>query len=301
MKKLFNIKLLLVNILLIISLFAVYAAPLFAEEDKPATDSSVSVLTKEETPTADFSLSALTKYVWRGQELSRDSIVLQPSLTVGYKGFSANLWGNLDTKPYTYDKTLGDSTNWTETDVTVGYSRAFGPVTAGVGYIYYALAALQSGGVDLPDSQEVYASLGLNTLLSPTLTVYKEISHYHQWYFLLGASHTFTLSDKVGLKLAATASYLKSEDATDYPEVGSDYQPTGDKYSNFHDGVLSVSLPVTPVKYLTVTPSLSYVFPLCSDAKYEMKYRGLQGGSQGNASDRDSSYLYGGLTMNFTF
>jgi len=106
----------------------------------------------------------------------------------------------------------------TETDLTVGYSRAFGPVTAGVGYIYYALAALQSGGRDLPDSQEVYASLGLNTLLSPTLTVYKEISHYHQWYFLLGASHAFTLSEKVGPELAASASYLKSEDATDYPE-----------------------------------------------------------------------------------
>ena len=91
MKKFLNIRLLLVISLLISSLLAVSATPLFAEEEKP---------------TADFSVSALTKYVWRGQELSRDSIVLQPSLTVGYKGFSANLWGNLDTKPYKYDKLL---------------------------------------------------------------------------------------------------------------------------------------------------------------------------------------------------
>lgn len=273
----------LLTALLVLVLLSLYGLPLCAEEEKP---------------TADLSVSALTKYVWRGQELSRDSIVLQPSATIGYKGFSVNLWGNMDTKPY-----LGSDDNksvhWTETDFTLGYSKTFGKVTAGVGYIYYGLAALQPGGADPPDSQEVYASLGLNTLLSPTLTVYKEISHYKQWYFLLGASHTFALHDKVGLKLAASASYLKSEDSDDYPEINSDYQSTGGKYNNFHDGMLTVSLPVTPVKYLTVTPSLSYVFPLCSDAKYEMKYRGLRGVS--STSERDSSYLYGGLTLSFTF
>jgi len=273
---------------MISSLLAVMAMPLFAADEKPPA---------EEKPTADFSVSAMSKYVWRGQELSRDSIVIQPSMTVGYKGFSVNLWGNLDTKPYLGDND-NNSAHWTETDFTLSYSKSFGPVTAGVGYIYYALASLAPGGTDPLDSQEVYVSLALNTLLTPTLTVYKEISHYQQWYFLLGVSHAFTLSDKVALKLAASASYLKSEDSTDYPEVNSDYEATDDKYNNFHDGVLSVSLPITPVKYLTVTPSLSYAFPLCSDAKREMKFRGLRGV---DTSDRDSSYLYGGLTMSFTF
>ena len=269
--------------LLLLGLLSLYSIPLYADEEKP---------------TADLSVAALTKYVWRGQELSRDSIVLQPSATIGYKGFSVNFWGNADTKPY-LGSDDNNSLHWTETDFTLGYSRTFGKVTAGVGYIYYGLASLQPGGADPPDSQEIYASVGLNTLLSPTLTIYKEISHYKQWYFLLGASHTFALHDKVGLKLAASASYLKSEDADDYPEIDSDYSPTGDKYNNLHDGTLTVSLPITPVKYLTVTPSLSYVFPLCSDAKYEMKYRGLRGVS--STSERDGSYLYGGLTLSFTF
>lgn len=282
MKKLLDIKALLVISIMIFSLLTVSAMPLLAEEEKP---------------TADLSVSAFTKYVWRGQELSRDSIVLQPSATIGYKGFSANLWGNVDTRPY-LGSDDNNSVHWTETDFTLGYSRAFGPVTAGVGYIYYGLASLQPGGPDPLDSQEVYASVGLNTLLSPTLTVYKEISHYKQWYFLLGASHTFALSDKVGFKLAASVSYLKSEDSDDYPEIGSDYQPNGDKYNNFHDGTLSVSLPVAVAKYLTVTPSLSYVFPLCGDARHEMKWRGLQGVS---AESRDSAYLYGGLTLSLTF
>lgn len=264
-------------------MFEVALSPAWAEGDKP---------------TADLSISALTKYVWRGQELSRNSIVLQPSATVGYKGFSVNLWGNLDTDPYTMDGALGDSANWTETDFTAGYSRTFGPVTAGLGYIYYALSALQPGGEDPKDSQEVYVSLGLNTPLSPTLTVYKEISHYKQWYFLLGVSHAFTLSEKVVLKLSASASYLKSEDADTYPKFQSDAATPDGKYDNFHDGMLTVSLPVTPVNYLTVTPSLSYVFPLCDDAKDEMKARGLQGV---DPSDRNSSHVYGGLTVSFSF
>ena len=49
---------------------------------------------------ADFTVAALSQYIWRGQELSRDSVVIQPSATVSHSGFSANLWGNLDMDPY---------------------------------------------------------------------------------------------------------------------------------------------------------------------------------------------------------
>ena len=139
--------------------------------------------------------------------MTRHSVVIQPSLTASYKGFTANLWGNLDTQPYA----AGDeeySSNFTETDVTLSYSRKFGMVQAGAGYIYYGLAAAAPGGTDLLDSQEIFVTLGLDTILAPTLTVYKEIDHYRQWYATLGVSHTFALHEKIGLKLAASASYL---------------------------------------------------------------------------------------------
>jgi uncharacterized protein (TIGR02001 family) len=278
-------------------------APILAEEAKPAAavpaQAAVAPAPEEEKPTADFSVSALSKYVWRGYEQTRDSIVVQPSLTVGYKGFSANLWSNLDTKPYSSIPGRTYSGNWTETDLTLSYSKTFGPVNVGGGYIYYGLNAPYSGAPDPLDSQEIYVTIGLNTLLSPTLTVYKEIDHYHQWYALLAVSHTFELSKIISLKLAASASYLLSEDADKYPKYNSDSIATSDKFSNFHDGVVSVSLPIAPVKYITITPTVSYVFPLSNDAKYEMKALGKQGTAR--PSDRDSSYLYGGLTFNFAF
>ena len=263
--------------------------------------------TEEEKPTGELSVSGLTAYIWRGYENTRNSIVIQPSLTVGYKGFSANIWGNLDTQPYSQTNVTNSST-WTETDYTLSYTKTIGIVNAGVGYIYYGLGAANAGAAKPLDSQEVYVTVGLNTLLSPTLTVYKEIDHYHQYYFLLGVSHTVELNKTVSLKLGASASYLLSDyaDATQYninassggyPKFNDSYQATNDKFSNFHDGVVTVSLPINLVKYITVTPTVSYSFPLSGDANNEIKARG----KKANPADNDSSFVYGGLTFDILF
>ncbi|MBN1474614.1 MAG: hypothetical protein JW914_08370 [Syntrophaceae bacterium] len=283
--------------IVITALFVVLSVPIsmFAwAADEPQAIEEI----QEEKVSGEIAASILSAYIWRGQELTRHSVVLQPSIMVSYRGFAASLWCNLDTKPYTVDGHK-NSSNFTETDVTLSYSRAFGILQAGVGYIYYGLSGSAAGGEDLLDSQEIFVSLGLDTLLAPTLTVYKEIDHYHQWYATLGISHTFSLHEKIGLKLAANVSYLKSEDATTYPEFDKNSAATDKKFNNFHDGVFSVSLPVTVIKTLTITPTLSYVFPLSDDAKYEMRGRGLKGTA--NPSDRDSSYFYGGIVLSYAF
>lgn len=270
------------------------------EEQKPAVPEQKTVEQKQEEDkvTGEVAASILSAYIWRGQELSRDSVVIQPSATVSYRGFTANIWGNLDTDPYSV--TDGEySSNYTETDVTLSYTHKFGIVSAGAGYIYYGLAAATPGGEDLLDSQEIFVTLGLDTILAPALTVYKEVDHYHQWYATLGISHTFALHEKVGLKLAAQASYLKSDDETTYPEYDGDSLATTDKFNNLHDGLISASLPIAVTGHLTITPTVTYVFPLSDDAKYEMRARGLQGVA--NPSDKDSDYIYGGLTLSYAF
>ncbi len=274
-----------------------------APEQKPAvgeaaTQQKPAEQKPEDKVTGEVAASILSAYIWRGQELSRHSVVIQPSLTASYKGFSANVWGTLDTRPYAAGSE-SYSSNFNETDVTLSYSRKFGIVQAGAGYIYYALGALAPGAPDPQDAQELFVSVGLDTILQPTLTVYKEISHYHQWYATLGVSHTFALQERVGLKLAAQVSYLKSEDETTYPKFDGNSLATTDKFNNFHDGTFSVSLPVSVTKNITVTPLVTYVFPLSDDAKYEMRARGLQGAVV--PSDRDSTYLYGGVTLSFAF
>lgn len=291
MKK--NIKRIMTVALLALMLTSMPMAARAAEEPQAAEKKQ-----EEAKVTGEIAASVLSAYIWRGQELSRHSVVIQPSATVNYRGFTANVWGNLDTDPYSV--TDGEnSSNYTETDVTLSYTHKFGIVSAGAGYIYYGLAAATPGGQDLLDSQEIFVSLGLDTILAPTLTVYKEVDHYHQWYATLGISHTFALHEKVGLKLAAQASYLKSDDETTYAKYDSNSLATTDKFNNFHDGVVSLSLPVAVTGNLTITPTVSYVFPLSDDAKYEMRARGLQGAA--NPPDRDSYYVYGGVTLSLTF
>jgi hypothetical protein len=223
---------------------------------------------------------------------------VQPAVTASYKGFSLNVWGNFDTRPYSAADAKY-AANYTETDYTISYSKKFGILQVTPGYIYYGLGAPYAGGTAPLDSQELFLTLGLDTILQPTLTAYKEIDHYRQWYFLLGVSHTIEFNKVISLKLAASASYLLSTDETTYAKYDSNSLPTTDKYNNFHDGTASVSVPIAVYKTLSVTPTVSYVFPLCDDARYEMKARGLQGAA--NPSDRDSSYIYGGVTLSYTF
>ena len=273
------------------------APPVFPGSGSPPVQAAAP---PEDRPAVDFTTYALTKYVWRGYENTRNSIVIQPSMTVGYKGFSAGLWGNLDTRPYSTGD-ISFSSTWTETDFTLAYNRTFGPINAGIGYIYYSLGAPNPGGVKPPDSQEVFATIGVNTFLTPTLTVYREIDHYRQYYFLLGFSHAIELSKAVTLKLAASASYLKSNYADaavynlgtgygGYPKFSGNYQATNEKFDNFHDGAVSASLPISVARHVTVTPVISYSFPLSNDAGNEIKARG----KKSSGADNESSFLYWG-------
>jgi len=266
---------------------------------------------EEERPTGDFTVAAMSQYIWRGYEMSRHSIVVQPAAAIGYKGFSAGLWGNLDTRPYFAGTTdTSHASSWNEGDFTISYTKKLGIFNLGAGYIYYSLGALNKDAPDRADAQEIFASVGLNTLLAPTITAYKEIDHYRNWYFLLGISHTQDFTKRVSLKIAATASYLLSTYADavlfnagagygGYPRFNGVAAATDDKFNNFHDGTVTLSLPVKVTGQLTVTPTVSYVFPLSEDARYEMKGTGLKGTA--SPVDRDSSYLYGGVSVSFSF
>jgi hypothetical protein len=222
-------------------------------------------MAEEEMPTADASVSIYSTYVWRGFGLSDDSIVIQPSMTVGYQGFAMNLWGNLDTDYY-----AEDTTKYNETDITLSYDGAYEKLGYGVGYIYYAL-----DGTD--DTQEIYATLSYDVLLSPTLAFYYDVDSFSGAYYVtFDISHSFPIGETYALDLGALVSYL--EDNEDYDA--------------FHNGELSASMTFPIGKYFSITPEVNYSFALSSDAEDYIK--------EGSA-DNDDSYIYGGATFSFAF
>jgi hypothetical protein len=234
---------------------------------------------EEEKPTASATIGAFTKYIWRGYELSRNSLVVQPSVTVGYRGFSANVWGNLDTNRQGSEPSTSDKTEWTETDLTLEYARKFGPVKLAGGYIYYALDAVD-------DSQEVYLSGSLDVLLSPTLTVYREIAHAPGWYVKLGIGHSIDLGRGISLELAGSVAYTYSDDEAFVKEN------TNEKYRCFHDGNVSAGLKIPVGKYLVVNPLIAYSFPLSDAAETHIKATSLS---------HDSDFVYGGVNLTLSF
>jgi hypothetical protein len=213
--------------------------------------------------TADLNISLYSQYIWRGYGLSKDSLVIFPTLTVGYKGFAVNLWTDLDTR------FAGDNRKFKlqETDVTLSYSNSIAPLKLNysLGWILYNYQPNKN--------QEIYLTLGLDTILKPTFSVYQEIELGEAWYFQMGVSHSFAVYKDWSLDLAGTVSYLNDKTAP------------GD-FSDFHDGNISAGVKIPLNKYLSIKPIIQYSFPLSSAAAREITAGSLGG---------HSNFVYGGL------
>ncbi len=238
---------------------------------------AASALAEEEKPSAELSVSALSQYIWRGYELSQDSIVLQPSMTIAYKGFGFNLWGNLDTDHYDTD-----TSEFNETDLTLSYDGSSSFADYGVGYIYYSLDSAD-------DTQEWYVTSTLKTLMSPTLSIYWDTDNYQGLYVTLGISHSIEISEGYVLDLGAQVGYYDLDDDVDLDGDGI----ADDSYSDFHDGLLSASMTLPIGKYFAVTPELYYSFSLSSDAEDLIENESVDG--------NDSDFVYGGVTLSMAF
>lgn len=235
---------------------------------------------EEINPSTSADVGVFSKYVWRGWELSDDSIVIQPSVTVGYKGFSVNLWGNLDTD---YDDS-GDS-EFNETDLTLAYDTSIGDFDIGVGYIYYALDGAN-------DPEEIYLSVcATKCPVSPTLTVYKDLTEFIGWYLNLGISHSIEFEKGITLDLGGSVGYYYSQD-DGFVEADSSGNDTSHRYKNFHDGQVSAALTIPLDTYMTLTPMVAYSFPLSGNADDRLT---------ADSFSNDSDYFFGGMTLSIVF
>lgn len=132
---------------------------LWAQENASAADESAYAIT------VDFPF--VSKYVFRGVQLSRES--LQPSVEITSGAFYAGLWNNTPLR----NERDGDASK--EIDLYAGYTPAITEnLTADIGATYYAYPSIDEGMND--DSFEVYA--GLNWALgnfTPAGYVYRDL------------------------------------------------------------------------------------------------------------------------------
>lgn len=172
------------------------ASPLFAEEQGAKS-------LKEKIGQWDVQVGATadlyTKYIWRGQTLV-DEPVFQPGAYVGVEDFTASIWGNY---------TLTDDKEWTELDYALDYTKSLEfmnpkleDVSLSLGYIYYDFPNLPAG----ENTQEIYAGIAVDMLLSPSLTVYRDYDQGDGTYYEFAVAHSLPM-DKLSLNLSAAVGY----------------------------------------------------------------------------------------------
>lgn len=238
------------------------------------------------TAEANASLSLLSGYMWRGQ-LASDEAVLQPSLTAkDANGFSFNAWANMDLTDNNsltvYDATGAgtkkDAENefW-EYDLTLAYALPLkGPVTASLGVIQYTFPVLGAS------TREVYGTVGLNTLLTPTLSVYYDFDAADGFYGNFGVSHSFTLCDPLTLGLSASVGYATSDYNSFYFGVDD---------SALNDVNVGATLGYAVSKALTLSASVTYTTLPDGD---------ISDGALAIGYDDDSAIIYG-ATASYNF
>ena len=242
-----------------------------AEETKPAE--AAGAATPEAKPpedkvTGSASMATLNRYIFRGYRIGESGLVLQPSLTASYKGFSLGFWGNIDTNQRNTttatfnDRELGKK-GFNETDLTLSYTYVMKKLSVTGGYIYYNLKYAE-------DTEEFFLTFALDTLLKPTLSVYQDVNAYPGTYVNLSFAHSIALPKDMSLDLGASFGYENGQGRfwRTFNTVTSGY--TGSKYSALHDGMIKAGLTIPVTKAFSVQPTVAYWVPLSSDAKKTM-------------------------------
>ena len=196
-----------------------------------------------------------SKYMWRGQNII-DDWVLQPGASVGYKGLTASIWGNLDLAG-----DLVDEGELTEVDYTLDYTNTIPGLdilSYSVGTIYYSFFNL-----DWPDTTELYAGLGLDVPFAPAVRWFYDVDEVDGSYVQFSVGHTIEKlwswrdDSYCGLQLGASVGYGTSGYNNGYFGVDE---------GALNDLTLSAGLPFCVGK-LTIRPSLGYSTMLDDDVR----------------------------------
>jgi hypothetical protein len=197
------------------------------------------------TVEGDAYVGVFDKYLWRGFDLSNGKPVVQGGADLSAGNFTLSYWSNWQLK--------GDNSGEvTETDIVLDYSFDVGEMlSVSVGDIWYSLEAAE-------DTNELYLSATVNTLLSPTFGIYWDwdAAKEEGLFFTADISHSFDLTEVLSLSLGALVSY----------NLHSDYAFIND-YAGWHNYELSAGLDYALTDQLTVSPSFAFSSGLSSAAQ----------------------------------
>jgi len=202
------------------------------------TVSSQAAITVE----GDVYVGIWDKYLWRGFDLSDGRPTIQGGIDLTTGGWTLSTWHNWQLK----SGPNFDSGEVNETDIILTYAFDVGEMLSmSIGDIWYALDNEQFGVSE--DTNELFITATLNTLLSPNLKISWDWDAAEEdgLFYSLDISHSFDLGqwmDKTTLNLGALVSYNQHADGT-----------VAD-YAGWHNYELSASIDYALTDQLTISP-----------------------------------------------
>ena len=209
--------------------------------------------------TGNFSTAFASRYVWRGQTLSK-GVVAQPTVGITLGGFSANFWSNVDLDT---EEKGDDGIVLNETDITLSYAVPVGPVTLTGGFIHYDFDGVAgTGGTETTtgsDTQEVYLTAAVATLLNPTLTLSYDIDNGKGGFAVLALSQaipagplSLTAGGSLGLNLKDKAMGLNAD---------------GKNFAGLYYGEVYLSTSIKIFNHVSIDPRIAYSSAIGSDGQ----------------------------------
>jgi len=214
---------------------------------------------EEQKPTMSISTAVLNQYVFRGYQYGKNSLIIQPTMTVTYNGISASLFENYDMNEHGTDNfvpTNSGKRNMNEGDVTLSYTKAIDKLSLTGGYAYY--------GTDyVTETGEVFVTAAYDTIAKPVLSLYRDVSQFQAWYLNLAVAHSIPVAGEATVDLGASAGYEYGDSEA--------FRINGKMYRALHDGMVKAGMTIPFAKLYTVQPAVQYWFPLSSSAKDDVK------------------------------
>lgn len=246
---------------------------------------------EEAKVTGSASMGVFNRYIFRGYELSTNSAVIQPALSITYKGFSMGFWSNIDsnespTQSFVPDRL--DQKSFNETDLTFSYSHSFDKLSLTGGYTYY-------GTKYANETEELFLTVGYDILLKPVISIYRDINEYPGTYINLSVSHSLPVYKEITLDLGASAGYFIGSGNYWRTFESSTGGYTGEKYSALHDGMVKAGFSIPVAKNFVIQPVVQYWFPLSGKAS-----RTVDGNSYNFNGKLDDTFVAGiNATLSF--
>jgi hypothetical protein len=249
-----------------------------------------------------------SKYMWRGQRLTNDWS-LQPAATVGFKGFSFNIWStvdltavhegrnaflpeNPDAPPGTHRGLQG---RMSEVDYTVAYSRSIENVTLNAGLYTYTFPRRP-----IAATSELFGGITLDSVpFSPSATLYVDVDESIEkgatgLYFALGGRQAWELKHRVftGVELSALLGFSNNGFAN---------LCYGASHAGLHDVSLTAALPLKISERWSARAFASYGSLLGSFRNYQLADERLLYLGTAKPPSEYADTFWGGFTVAASF